>query len=131
FSVSGSHTYAEEGSFSVVVSIHDLDNQNYTINSTATVRDASLVPAAGTNNLTLQLSKGIAFNGTVGSFQDQDPQGIQSDYTASIKWGDGSSSTGNVTLGGGSFQVNGNHTYAEPGTYTILTTVTDHDASLT
>src|SRR5207245_10930553 len=38
--VSGTHTYAEEGSFAVRVSITDTDTSTYTINSTALVADA-------------------------------------------------------------------------------------------
>src|SRR5262249_9073997 len=42
----------------------------------------------------------------------------QGDFTATISWGDGSpSDTGNVfATGGGGFDVQGTHTYAEEGT---------------
>src|SRR5207302_5100887 len=106
--------------------VHDLDSNNYTINSSASVRDAALVPVAGLSNPTLQLSRGVAFTSVVGGFHDQDPLGVQSDYSATINWGDRTAtSTGTIGINGSNFQVSGSHTYAEPGTYTILVTSRD------
>ncbi|QDT49187.1 PKD domain protein [Symmachiella dynata] len=55
-----------------------------------------------------------------GTFSDI---GSRDTHTATIDWGDGSSS--NVSAGGGIFS--GEHTYADSGVYTIAVTLTDDD----
>jgi phosphodiesterase/alkaline phosphatase D-like protein len=51
-------------------------------------------------------------------------------YTATINWGDGSpTTTGMVSLSGGTFSVSGNHTYAEEGFHPITTTITHNGIS--
>jgi choice-of-anchor C domain-containing protein len=47
-----------------------------------------------------------------------------SDFTASIAWGDGTTSTGTVTLAGSTFTVTGTHAYAAHGTYSAVVTIT-------
>ncbi len=63
----------------------------------------------------------------VGTFTDNDPTLTSaSSFTATIYWGDGSSSTGTVTTGSGStFDVSGSHTYAPYGSFTTTVSVTD------
>ena len=56
------------------------------------------------------------------TFTDADPGGIASDYTATIAWGDGTTSAGTIS---GHFTVTGTHTYASTGTRTISVTITD------
>ena len=55
-----------------------------------------------------------------------------SDFTATIDWGDGSpNSTGTIAGAmGGPYSVEGGHTYAAFGTYTITTVVTDVGGSV-
>ena len=69
----------------------------------------------------------MKLSATVATFTDADPNGVASDYTASIDWGDGSSSTaGTVSAAaGGGFEVKGSHTYAAAGQYTITVTIDD------
>jgi len=72
---------------------------------------------------------GSNINGVVGGFTDStiDPLG---NYSATLGWGDGTTSTGVVaSLGGGNFSVSGNHIYAEEGTFTFSVGVTDSDGS--
>jgi len=46
-------------------------------------------------------------------------------YTASINWGDGTTSAGTVgSLSGGVYPVSASHTYAEEGNYTAIATIT-------
>jgi uncharacterized repeat protein (TIGR01451 family) len=44
-------------------------------------------------------------------------------YTATINWGDGSTSAGTITKSGTTFTVKGSHTYAANGSHTVSTTV--------
>src|SRR5437588_839342 len=78
---------------------------------TATVTDAALsVSGAGIN-----ATEGAAFNGTVASLTDPNPNDSGGDYTATVAWGDGSSSGGSLSGSNGSFTISGGHTYAEEG----------------
>ena len=67
----------------------------------------------------------VAFAGPVATFTDSDATQPASNFTATIAWGDGTTSAGTVTGGSGSFTVTGAHTYAESGSFTVTTTVTD------
>jgi PKD domain len=50
----------------------------------------------------------------------------ESQATATIDWGDGTRTAGTIAdLGGGVFNVIGNHAYAAPGSYTATVTVSD------
>jgi uncharacterized repeat protein (TIGR01451 family) len=46
-------------------------------------------------------------------------------FSASIAWGDGSSSAGTISLTGTTYAVTGSHTYSGGGRHTITTTVTE------
>jgi hypothetical protein len=118
FTVGGTHTYAEEGSHTTSVTITDVDNPGITatVSAPVTVIDAAL-HGTGVN-----VKSKNPFNGKVASFTDDDPNGTVSDYTASISWGDGSTSTGTVTTG---FNVSGQHKYKKAGKYTVTVTIKD------
>jgi len=124
FTVTGSHTFAEEGTRSVVTTITDAADANDTgtATSTATVADATLTGSARS----VSAVEGSSFSGTVFSFTDGNPNGAPADFTATVNWGDGNASSGSVaTNGSGGFDVTAAHTYAEEGSFTISTTVTD------
>jgi N-acetylneuraminic acid mutarotase len=126
FTVSGSHQYAEEGSYPITVTIHHDSAPDATAKSTATVADAPLA-ATGQN---FNGQEGISIASTVASFTDADPNGTASDYTATINWGDGSPvSSGTIGASGSTFAVSGSHTYAEEGTYTVSVTIRDQGGS--
>jgi hypothetical protein len=118
YSVSGSHSYAEEGSSAVKVHLTDSDGTGADATSTATVADAAL-SATGTTFTTTNPA-----SGTVATFTDADPNGVVADYTASIDWGDGTNTPGTVS-GTGPFQVSGSHQYADLGPHTVSTHVCD------
>jgi hypothetical protein len=69
---------------------------------------------------------GVKLSATVATFTDADPNGVVSDYTASIDWGDGSTTAGTISAAaGGGFAVTGSHTYAAGGQYTTSLTIND------
>ncbi len=84
---------------------------DYTITyktGTLTITPAPL-SAAGVN---ISATAGAPFAGTVATFTNADPYGGAGSYTATIFWGDGSSSAGTITAGtGGTLIVSGAHTY--------------------
>ncbi len=123
FSVSASHTYSEEGSDQVTVTITDSDNvsNSAAAQSRATVADAALAasPACSTT-----FSR--SYSGTTATFVDAaSPSGTVSDFSATISWGDGTSSAGTIIVVGGTYAVSGSHTYASTGIFTITTTIND------
>jgi large repetitive protein len=131
FTVAGTHTYGEEGSFAITTSIKDVGGSTATATSTATVADAVLT----LNPATLPfLLEGASFSGPIASVFDADPAGTQSDYTVTVNWGDGTSSAGTVGAGGpfltgSQFQINAGHTYEEEGLYSVQVCVTDAGGS--
>ncbi len=135
FSVHGSHTYAEEGSYAVRVTIRDAGGS--TLLSTATtvhVQDAALGPNGP--SATLAAVEGVAVGAqVVASFTDPGSDGTAADYSGTIAWGDGQTTTftaADVVSGGaGRFGVVAGHAYAEEGSYTVTLTVHDVGGSST
>ncbi|HET9188909.1 MAG TPA: hypothetical protein VFN80_13170, partial [Acidothermaceae bacterium] len=127
FSVAGGHTYAEEGSYTISVTINDAGGSNATATSNGTVADAPLT-AAGENLLS---GTGTSFTGTVATFTDANPTAPVSDFTATIDWGDGSSSSaGTISQNPDkSFTVNGDHTFAALGPHTVKIHIVDDGGS--
>ena len=127
YTVSGSHTYAEEGSYTATVTITDtgLAGNGATTTSAATVADAPISATCGTAAVSLQ-----SFNGTVANLSDANTGAPTTDFTATIDWGDGSpTSTGTVTGSGGSYSIAGSHSYSSTGYYNVTTAVTDDGGS--
>jgi hypothetical protein len=134
FDVIGNSTaYPEEGNYSVTVTVtdiddsHDIGGSTVTINSTMQVADAGLLPIG----LYFVANEGQAFsNVNVAHFVDGGPEGLGS-YTATINWGDATlTSTGTVSWANGLLQVNGGHTYAEEGGYTLQVQLNDEGGSV-
>ena len=122
YTVAGSHTYTEEGSYSITIMVTDSAGSTVSTSDTALVSDASLAVSASA----VSVSEGGTFNGVVATFSDGDTAATASNYSATIVWGDGSSSTGTIgATGAGSFTVSSSHAYAEEGSYSLSVTVTD------
>lgn len=126
YSVSASHTYAEEGTDTITVTITDNNGDTANATSSATVNDAALT-------LTHFLASPLTHHGAglATTFTDADPNGQVSDYTATINWGDGTTKTVQVVKNpvGKGFALAGLHQYAQKGTYNITLTVTDNGGS--
>jgi N-acetylneuraminic acid mutarotase len=95
----------------------------YTVGTSVAVADAPLTVTVQDPNFTA----GVPFSNVVGFFTDADPGAVPSDYTATISWGDGTSSPGTVAYSGVGtlFYVFGSHTYAVEGQYLLGLTVAD------
>ncbi len=130
FNVSGYHSYADEGSFTVTTTITDSDGPQTIVNSSATVSDAALKTGTVYN---FGVTAGQAFTHSFGYFSDAYTSAPSSDFSVSINWGDGTpNSAGTVTSqGGGSFLVGGSHTYNAAGSYPVSFTITDDGGSST
>jgi hypothetical protein len=127
FVITGTHTYAAAGQYTITVTINDTANKA-TASDTSTA-DVSAPTTAGTLSVTGQnvtAQAGQPFQATVATFTDPgaSPYGL----VAKIDWGDGSWPS-LVRVQGpdaqGNFTVAGWHNYPSAGNYTITVTVFD------
>jgi hypothetical protein len=126
FTISGQNSYAEEGRYSIVITIRDRGGASTLVVSRIEVADAPLVPAP----LSIGLVEGTAFSGVVAAFRDPGGDGTINGYSATIDWGDGHTSAGTVASDGhGGFSVFGVTTYTQAGTYTVHVAVADNGGS--
>src|SRR5206468_1127504 len=123
FTVSGTNAFDEEGTYAVVVRISDSGGAAAVASTTAAVADAPL----SARGHAVSAVEGAPFSGVVAAFTDADPAGALGDYTATIDWGDGATSTGAIAYdsAAGAFTVTGTHTYDEEGTYAVDVRVDD------
>jgi PKD repeat protein len=131
YDVSGTHTYARYGSYNGSVSL-SLECSGSPITETgtftATVSDAAL----SATGVAVGAAPGQAFTATVAHVADANPDGVASDDTATISWGDTSTSAGTLAAAsGGGFSVSGSHTYAAAGTYSVVVSVVSSGGSHT
>ncbi|WP_143392959.1 beta strand repeat-containing protein [Fimbriiglobus ruber] len=161
FDVSGSHTYAKPGVYTVTTHVVDDGGSTATLTATVTITDLAVTGSA--KSFTAVEGQNIG-QVVLTTFDDPNTLATVADVTATLAvggWGDGTPSAAGVTLavqqigvdpanGDPIFQIVGSHTYAEEtapgspdalnvlvttrgGVTTALTTgsVTVHDASLT
>jgi hypothetical protein len=112
-------TFADNGSYTVAGTITDKNGGATTYTHTVTVANATPVLTAGSNQ---SADEGTTKTFSLGSFGDA---GVNdAPWTVAVSWGDGNSSTFTTSsLGAVSYA----HTYADNGSYTVSTTVTDKD----
>ena len=123
FAVDGAHSYADEGSYTIGVTITDDGGSTASATSTATVADADVLTGQGAN---LQTDANQALTDVVlATFTDTYTSNGASDFTATINWGDGTSTAGTVAGGNGKLTVSGTHTYTTAGQDTVTVTLSD------
>jgi hypothetical protein len=117
FEVTGTHTYANSGTFQLQVSIiHTADGATAITTATATVAGSSLT--LGTTSPVTATAGTVVSNVTLATFTDNGGPLPVNDYGAWINWGDGSSpSPGTISFSGTTFTVTGTHTYNTAGLY--------------
>jgi hypothetical protein len=135
YTVSGTHTYVEESApdhpgstpYQITVTISHEAAAAAVAHSTATVSDPAVVAAS----VAVSAVEGAVFSNTaVATFTDPGGAEALGDYSASIQWGDGTStSTGTITRSGSVFTVSGSHTYGEEGSFTVTAVITHEGSS--
>lgn len=125
FPVSGSHVYAEEGNYSVTVSIHDQGSSQATATSTATV---VIVPP------TAHISGPV--NGVPGqprtftfSAVDASPTDQAAGFAYTIDWADGSPVQAISRTPGNGSGITVDHIYTKIGSFTVHLTATEDGGS--
>jgi hypothetical protein len=86
------------------------------------VADTDVLSARG---LSFSAKAGHAFSGKVATFTDRNTSNVASDFSATINWGDGTTTAGVITDTRGTISVSGTHTYASSGRDTVTVTLTD------
>jgi Ca2+-binding RTX toxin-like protein len=120
--ISNTHRYADNGSYTVTLTLTDGTS---TISDTLVVTVSNVAPVGGTLSGLAAAVRGQTVNYSL-PFTDA---GTADTHTASIDWGDGTSSTGVVTESAGVGTVTGSHVYTTSGNYTITFTVSDDDGA--
>ena len=92
------------------------------LSGTVAVAETDVLSARG---LTFRANAGQAFTGTVATFTDSDTGNGASDFTATIDWGDGTTTAGVITDTAGTISVSGTHTYASSGQNAVSVTLSD------
>jgi hypothetical protein len=78
------------------------------------VLEGRQMPSISVIGIPFAAAKGQSFRGAVAEFTP-DSGTTLTDYSATILWGDGSSSAGSLSASGTLYQVSGTHTYAGEG----------------
>jgi len=113
-----------DGPSSHTVGVEVTDSAGLTATHEAAVEVANAAPAVGVISAPLDP---VQVNTTVNVSAEFTDPGVPDTHTAQWQWGDETASSGDVAQASGSGSVAGEHTYAEPGVYTITFTVTDDD----
>ena len=111
------HTYTDNGTFTVTVTATDLFGATSSASTTVTVNNAPPQIAAFT------VPSGAPINQQVTASGSYTDAGAGDTHSATISWGDGSSSA--VVAAGGSFSAT--HAYTQRGSYVVSVTLTDDD----
>jgi hypothetical protein len=128
FTVTGDHNYLEKGNYTTTVTVTADGGTAASASATATVADASL---ALTGGLGLGALAGQSSALTLATFTDANPASPATDFSATVNWGDGSSTVAGTVgfVARGTSTVSGSHTYSQRGTYTATVTLTDADGA--
>lgn len=129
FTVTGSHTYAEEGSYSYSTDVTFVPSPGpflaVGISESTVVADAalSLISTASP----ISFTPGVLLNNLLlATFGDANPFGSVADFTGLIDWGDGTQTAGTIIAGSpGEFSLEGSHTYASGGKFPVLIDIHD------
>jgi PKD repeat protein len=127
--IGGTHTYADDGVYTVTIILTDDDGGNDSESFQVTVNNVPPVLVTAPNQ-TVNEGQLLNLSGTggappLGLFVDV---GIVDTHTAIINWGDGSSlENAAVFFSSGSGALGGTHTYADDGVYTVILTIQDDD----
>jgi len=136
--IHATHYYMEEGKYQTFLEAEVDDPETFITDSTNTFNVACVADAplcASRNQPSLSAVEGKYSDQIVATFFDTDPLGDKGDYCAIITWGNGQQTVGQITTDpinpdqDGNpypiFQVRGQMTYIEAGTYCVSVKIVD------
>jgi PKD repeat protein len=130
YSFNGNHTYSQDGSYFVTVSVLDQNGSTGTSDS-ATVTVSNVTPIVDTPKVSPPTTESTpTFFSVSGTFSD--PGGVSDQpYIAVIDWGDGATDDAMVSGNDSPFTYSftGSHTYGQSGSYPVTVSVTDQNGS--
>jgi cyclophilin family peptidyl-prolyl cis-trans isomerase len=123
FEVRGDHAFSQFGTYPVSVTVSEpVDQISTVINSTVIVNDAPISASFVTPSR--DPGSGLIVSQVIATITDSNVEGLASDLTAQIAWGDGSTSAGVIIAGDGVFNVSASKTYSAFGNFTVTVSVT-------
>ena len=121
FDVNGGHTWRLGGYKPVSVRVNNAGSGAYVIAGSNNYVGVKPIAAKG---VSLKGKALIPLAATIANFTSANPLAITGDFTATILWGDGTSSAGTVVAkAGGGYAVLAAHAYAAKGTFTAKVTI--------
>ena len=116
------HRYADNGSYTVTLTVTDPDGESSSATSVASIANAA--PVLGDLTGLNSDPVGVGTNGATVSFTASlSDAGTADTHSGTVDWGDGA--TNAVTIGNG--VVSGTHAYTSAGVYTVTVDVADDD----
>ena len=123
FEVAGNHVYQTQLTpYLATITITSLGGVTQTVTSTISIPNGVL--AATPVALSPAPAEGVQFNSLVTTFTDTNPNPKPGEYSATIFWGDGTSSAGVILPSNGRFDVRGSHLYFA-GEYQVTVSIRD------
>jgi uncharacterized repeat protein (TIGR01451 family) len=112
----------EDGSVSDTASVSSSTPDPNTANNSASAATAFAEPAISVSG-SIRTRSTTLTNFQTATFTHASAVEPASAFTATIDWGDGTTSAGTITLSGTTYSVTGSHTYSSGGRHTITTSV--------
>jgi hypothetical protein len=97
-------------------------SQTFSMISNFSPNGVTTLPIPTSGGSTFSGRTGTAVGGTLATFSAASSD-VAGNFTATVNWGDGSSTAGTVGGSGGSFTVTGSHAYGTGGTFPITVTI--------
>jgi PKD repeat protein len=118
------HAYRDNGQYTVRVTVQDSGPLTGTASLQLHVTNVAPQQLTWAGPGQASLGQSVVFTG---GFTDP---GLADTETASVDWGDGSTSAATVTGGNGAWQVAASHTFVASGIYSVVVTVKDDDGGM-